>query len=366
MLPARVRGYASSWLDALLQEGEVRWIGSGDQCILFTRSDDLDLVRSEQEDAVAESESLGSGGCAELFPDPWGKYDLSTLMLRSTMPVHDLVDRLWRAVWGGTVANDSFQAVRRGVETEFTVPIPAAPAGQGRRPSRTAFGRWRGSLPLQGNWYRISWPDHEGDSIEREERQKDRVRILLDRYGVLFRELLGHELPQFRWSQLFRSLRIMELSGEVVSGCFFQGIVGLQFMSSAAFRSLACSMPDEVYWVNATDPASLCGVPVEGLSVPLPKRLPGTHLVYHGDRLVVVSQRHGAELSFYVPPDDASLARYLTVFTHLLTRPVQPRRRLVIESINGERAASSPYVSSFRAICDVAVEPGGVTLYRRF
>ena len=56
-------------------------------------------------------------------------------------------------------------------------------------------------------------------------------RLLLDRYGILFRELLQRELPAFRWSSVFRSLRIMELSGEILAGYFFHGIPGPHSLS---------------------------------------------------------------------------------------------------------------------------------------
>ena len=62
---------------------------------------------------------------------------------------------------------------------------------------------------------------------------RDRIRQVLQRYGVVFRELLEAELPRLRWSRLFRSLRLMEFSGEVVAGRFFDGIPGLQFASPA-------------------------------------------------------------------------------------------------------------------------------------
>ena len=77
------------------------------------------------------------------------------------------------------------------------------------------------------------------DLIESEERKKDRVRVLLDRYGVLFKQVLQREAPPFRWAALFRTLRIMELSGEVLGGCFFDGLSGLQFVSHQAFLQVA-------------------------------------------------------------------------------------------------------------------------------
>ncbi len=89
----------------------------------------------------------------------------------------------------------------------------------------------------------------------------------------------------------------MELSGEILSGYFFEGIPGAQFISHEAFRFLQEPLPEEsVYWLNAADPASLCGVRLEALKGSLPSRIPSTHLVYRGKQPVVISRRNGSAL----------------------------------------------------------------------
>ncbi len=151
--------------------------------------------------------------------------------------------------------------------------------------------------------------------MEAEERRKDRARLLLDRYGILFREILQRELPPLSWPGVFRSLRIMELSGEVFAGYFFSGIPGPQFISPRALRILQRRLPeDSIYWINAADPASLCGVPLEALRGLLPSRLPGTHLVFRGTRLMMISKRNGKDLTFNVPPDDPDFPGYIGAF----------------------------------------------------
>jgi len=168
--------------------------------------------------------------------------------------------------------------------------------------------------------------------------------VLIDRYGILFRELLLRELPLLQWQRLFRTLRIMELSGEVISGSFFNGIPGLQFISPEGYRLLTKGLEeDRIYWLNAADPASLCGAGLEGLKDQLPSRLPATHLVYHGTRLVVVSRRYGKELSIHAELDDPHLHEYLSFFRVLLAREFNPRKRILVEQINGAAAADSPY-----------------------
>ncbi len=300
-----------------------------------------------------------------------GRYDFSTLLRASKWKPEELADRLWEAVWQGRVTNDTFLCLRRGIENRFKVPHIAAGNGRSSRrrhrsSGRARFSRWRDSLYAAGNWFRLPSLVLSDDLLEIEERKKDRVRLLLDRYGILFRELLVRESIPLRWSSLFRSLRLMELSGEVLAGCFFQGIPGPQFISHEAFRLLQRKLPeDAVYWFNATDPASLCGVQLEAIRGTLPKRLDTTHLVYRGKRIVLLSKGRGKSLTFHVPPDDPHLQSYLGPLRHLLTRQVQPLRRITIETINGDEAARSPYLDALRTGFDVMIDYKNVILCRR-
>ena len=45
-------------------------------------------------------------------------------------------------------------------------------------------------MPLPGAWYRLTPIAEEGDALEREEVVRDRARVLVDRHGIVFRELL--------------------------------------------------------------------------------------------------------------------------------------------------------------------------------
>ena len=191
------------------------------------------------------------------------------------------------------------------------------------------------------------------------------MRLLLDRYGVLFRELLQRELPALRWKGLFRALRLMELSGEILAGHFFEGVPGPQFASHRAFRLLSRGLPQEaVYWVCAADPASVCGLGLEDLRASLPRRVPGTHLVYHGSRLVLESHRNGKRLVFHVPPDDPRLPEYLAPLDHLLTRAREPVRQLEIETIDGGPAASSPFADILATQFDLRRDHRSLILLR--
>jgi ATP-dependent Lhr-like helicase len=158
----------------------------------------------------------------------------------------------------------------------------------------------------------------------------------------------------------------MELSGEVMAGIFFHGVPGPQFISHRAFRHLQRKLPeDAIFWINATDPASLCGIPLDSVRGMLPARVATTHLVYRGSKLTVVSKRNGKDLVFNVSADDPSLPEYMGPLRHLLTRKFQPIKRISIETINGEKATQSPYLPSLRTSFEVAVDYKNVTLYRK-
>ena len=80
----------------------------------------------------------------------------------------------------------------------------------------------------------------------------------------------------------------------------------------------------------------------------------------------MVSERLGAEVTLTESHRVDDLPQYLKVFTHLLSRPRRPLRRIVIQRINGESAATSPFTEAFRRLFDVAVEHSRVVLHRRF
>ena len=379
IFPARTRAYATSWLDTIMLEGNLQWVGGEKHRISFCFEPDFDLMLEAEEKREngnpQTQQMLGNEGGKDLFPEEAGRYDFSTLMQTSTLSAASLADRLWEAVWNGGVTNDTFMALRRGIESKFKLPEGIGVAstessvGRGRRrrfSNRTDYMRWKNSSSFVGNWHRLSIPEITDDLLETEERKKERVRLLLERYGILFRELLQKELPAFRWSSVFRSLRLMELSGEVLAGCFFHGIPGPQFISHQAFRMLSRQLPeDAIYWMNAADPVSLCGMQLEAIKGALPKRITSTHLVYRGSKVAMTSERNGKALTFNVPPDDSHLQEYLGVLRHLLTREFQPIRRITIETINGDDAARSPYVDALRTAFDVTVDYKEVTLYRR-
>jgi ATP-dependent Lhr-like helicase len=331
VFPARLDGYRGAWLDSLFGGSALVWFGCGRERIGFCFREDLELFTDPHPD---------QGAIDGVFPGAAGKYGFWELLDNSGFSTLVLSEKLWRLAWEGSVSNDSFQTIRRGIENRFR----AEDTGK-ERPVRTgarrlasaanrSFSRWQASRPASGYWFRLP-AGSDRDALDEEELNRDKIRQLLARYGVLFREILESEIPTLRWGKLFRSLRIMELSGEVVTSRFFEGVPGLQFASAQAFGELGGKLDeDAVYWMNAADPASLCGVALESMKGLLPSRVPGTHLVF---------RRQARDLEFKVPAGEERIKEYLGFIRVLASRDARPMPAVHVETINGEPAAASSY-----------------------
>ena len=355
LLPARCQGYDPAWLDAALAATGLAWFGAGPKRVLFARPEDLDLA------GFAPSE--GAGG---LFPDPRARYDFSALLEMSGLPPEELAATLWRAAWKGEAACDSLAVLRRGVATDFT-PEPAFVQGARKGHQimrRTRPARFAAALPSGGTWYRPRVPTVADDALSREELAMDRARLLLFRYGLLCRETLSREATAFAWGGMFRALRRMELSGEVVAGEFFAGLSGPQFATPRALKLLAAGLSGrEPWWCAALDPVAAFGYGPRTAGLAWPRRVAGALAAFMGPDVVAVIEAGGKRLQLALAPDDAALPAALAPLVHLSGRRVAPVRRLAVGTINGIPAGESPYLPALRHLFEVVLERRGVVLY---
>ena len=383
ILPARLSRYDTSWLDTAMQESGLLWGGCGRHKIYFGFEEDLDLlhapIRLGRKDPAEQQEEETDPFLRRFFKDARMRWDLNTLAREAGLPLPQTIEKLWQAVWKGLLTNDTCVVLRSAIASRFHPPQGLSGIGSVDRGRQPRAGKRAGhhvrrrarrqkAYPAQaGNWYRLRQePADDLDLMDLAELEKERARLLLDRYGILFRELLLREPAPFKWRNVFRALRLMELSGEIVSGYFFKGIPGPQFMTRSKVHLLHRFLPqNKVFWINAQDPASMCGLPLPELKQTLPSRLPGNHLVYAGSRLVLTSIGYGRELIFKVDAGDADIPSYLGVFRHLLSRQFRPLKQITIRTINGEDASRSPYLDALRIAYDVMLDYKQLVLYPR-
>ena len=342
ILPARMVNYQPVWLDALLHSTPLLWFGSGKEAVAFALEPEMEIYTAPH-DKDRESAKL-------LFPDARGRFDFFDIATHAALGTEEATKRLWELTWRSAITNDSMETLRKGILNGFGATGFNTEGHGARSPvRRAAMHRWAAHRPLQGSWRILDIFPMEQDGIGRQELAKERARILFDRYGILFRELLENETEPMRWRRLFPVLRLMELSGEILSGYFFEGIPGVQFISFEAFRFLRDGLDEDgIYWMNAKDPASLCGIGLEGLKGKLPRRVPSNHLVFHGKRLVLESMKNGRELRIHIPPDHPRFHESLGMFKILLSRGFNPVKGIVIETINGVAAELSEYRDALR------------------
>ena len=157
---------------------------------------------------------------------------------------------LWELVAGGLLTADGFDNLRALID-----PKRRSGHGNGRsmRPRHSA-GRW--SLL------------YVGEPVDRARALEATCRMLLRRYGFVFREVLSRETILPKWRELLITLRRLEDRGEVRGGRFVSGFLGEQFALPVALESLRAQrnvpVNGETVSVSAADPLNLVGILVPG------------------------------------------------------------------------------------------------------
>jgi ATP-dependent Lhr-like helicase len=117
---------------------------------------------------------------------------------------------------------------------------------------------------LAGRWSATS----AAVSCPREEALEVQARALLERYGVVFRRVLGREAIVAPWRELTRVYRRLEARGEIRGGRFVTGVSGEQFALPSAVERLRevrrGGHDGRLITISAVDPLNLTGVLTTG------------------------------------------------------------------------------------------------------
>ncbi|MCU0242432.1 MAG: hypothetical protein MUF51_08415, partial [Vicinamibacteria bacterium] len=359
LLPARVPDYRPADLDALLAEGDLVALGCGEERIAFVLESDRELFARE------ETEATQAIDASAIFPSTTGRYTFAELLAHSRRDSAGLTRALWSLLWQGRAITDGFEVIRRGIDGRFA-PAEVADDARPRRMGRLSRSRWSASRPFGGTWRLLAPVAPPCDALEEDERSRERLRLLLNCYGIVFREIVEREWGGGSWARAFRSLRLMELSGEIVMGRFFEGIPGPQFAILQAIEVLTSGLDEgAVYAMNAVDPASPCGLSLAGTTA-WPRRLPSTQMIFQGERLVLVAEQGGKKLAIRISADDERLGACLDPWIAQLTRAVRPLKALQIDTVNDIPAARSPYLAALEKLAQVVRDPLSVRLMRRY
>ena len=275
VFPRRTGAYSQAWLDQLCASGEIVWVGAGalgrdsGRVALYFRDDAPLLGRPNVpgqprgiEPPVGKVHEalrtrLAAGAC--FFTD---------LLVAAESPATEIHEALWDLVWAGEVTNDAFQPLRAGRTADQKRIRQSAAATAGRR----RFSQRRGSAPAQsvGRWSLVA-PLFEPEPGRRD-RDRAVAELLLERHGLVTRELVLAEGVPGGFSALYPAFADLETLGVARRGYFVEGLGGAQFALPGAVdrlrafedRSLERRPP---VVLDAVDPAQPYGA-----SLPWPKR----------------------------------------------------------------------------------------------
>ncbi|HVY39434.1 MAG TPA: DEAD/DEAH box helicase [Polyangia bacterium] len=269
ILPARLLGYESAWLDALCLSGGVTWgrlaaraaggTPSRAAPIALVRRPDLGWLLAPEGDGDDAALSVGArevlahlATCGASFLD---EIVSGTRRLRS-----EVEDALGELVSAGRVTGDGFSGLRALISATQT-------SGGARARWHARWVRRTGGPVGAGRWSIL-----RAERADEETRHEALARQYVKRYGVVFRDLLAREAHAPAWRDLVRVYRRLEMSGELRGGRLVGGFVGEQFAAPEAVDALRATRrrerTGEIVRLSACDPLNLVGILTPGPRVP--------------------------------------------------------------------------------------------------
>ena len=209
------------------------------------------LNRQREEKSVRLASHHLPFSCAITLRKQRGASFFNDLVRASGRLASEVEDALWELVAAGRVTADGFENLRALID-------PKRRKGEGRGRSarpRHAAGRW--------------------DLMPRQTQATDHTeffaRQLLDRWGVVFRDVLARETLAPPWRTLLQIYRLWEARGEVRGGRFVSGFNGEQFARPEAVDLLRSvrrnGATGEELSIAFADPLNLTGIILPGARV---------------------------------------------------------------------------------------------------
>lgn len=269
ILPGRIADYDPAWLEEMSRAGELVWgrvrstaVRDANRLIpiCFMLREDLGWLLNRSEPVTLDDEA---GRVLDALVRRGASFERE-LGAATGLTEDRLQSALWRLVAAGRVSADGLGAVRR-----LTMGRRIKEARRRYHPLWPAK-----SMPPAGRWWRLTLDGPSDPSKMSEEMDPvfRWARLLLDRYGVIFRDLLAREDAAPAWRVLTPVYRRLEARGVVRGGRFVTGVGGEQYALPGAVerlrRSAEESPQSEPVVVSAADPTNLVGIITPGPKIP--------------------------------------------------------------------------------------------------
>ena len=286
VLPARLADYDPEWLDRLCFSGRVGWgrlsapQNSNARASAPLRTSPIALyLRENLTDWLALTQPIPAVELSVTSKDVFdalqngGALFFSELVRRSGLLPSQVEEALSQLAAIGLVTSDSFDGLRALLIPSNKRPTFGRTTAKRRRRTTLASiefaGRW--SLLPRSSGFLAARGGSNGAG-PREAAIEKFARVLLRRYGVIFRRLLDRESFPVTWYDLGRIYRRWEARGEIRGGYFVAGVSGEQFALPEAIGLLRAirksSASRELITLSAADPLNLQGVLTPGARIP--------------------------------------------------------------------------------------------------
>ena len=340
VLPARVPGYQPRWLDEWISGGSGMWVCQGGDSgfgllAFFSR----EMLRQLPSPSSAEAAALDdtTARVLECLRTRGASFltDLAADTGLSPSAVRAALGTLTRR---SLTTNDHFDVIRRGDEV---APEPSS-SGRSLLPSLRDLRRRMSGRP-EGRWSLASWgrPEPELHALTQ-------AALLLQRYGIVARELALLDPWLLPWRVLYEVLSRMELAGDVRRGYFVEGLSGAQFALPEAAQLLqelhlpsTASAP--LILLHSMDPANLygSGAPfdialLDGGTRPLLRRA-GNWLVLRAGRPVLLVEQQGKKLTALTSASRDEIVDAVKILPSMFdaSRGSATRHKLTVDEWNG-------------------------------
>ncbi len=332
ILPTRIIDFRPALLDTTLATGAWTWRGIGRTNATTEELAFWQRATLAQMTPPAPEEVPLSPMAQQVFDQLRHRGATFTAELGPEVPT--VRAALWELVRLGLVTNDQFEVIRKGEP----VRLDMAPDIRSRRELRSFLrNSTRRPEPFitEGRWSVLNWgpPEPERTALTQ-------ARLLLDRYGIVARELAALDASMPAWRVLYEVYSRLELSGEIRRGYFVEGLSGAQFALAEAIEPLqAIASPSNLQapliLLHSMDPANLYGVgaPFENSDF---SRRAGNWIVLKAGKPVLFIEQQGRKLTPALGTLQEDLERSIALVPNILNRSGDPKQKLTVETWNGE------------------------------
>lgn len=356
VFPSHIKKFDSKILDYLCSTGVVRWVGR-----TVKNSREAAFFPVNQEKTCLETVSAVSGFTLDKYEESIldilanrGACFLKDLSKHTGLLPLELLEKLERLVWSGMVTNDAFSVARYYIDLDR---------------KNSPWVKYN-TYPNMGRWYLV-----EGNAVSAGENGLwDHINRLLDRYGIISRDIAECEKDLFKWSDIYSCLKNNEFTSGIKRGFYISGLSGIQFARDRELELIRMqdnTDREELYiTLCSCDPANPYKDVLGKVSPVKAVKSQGTAIVFRNGLPVLVVKDYG-NCMLPLTDDTAILEKAASSFIDSFNcRSLWTSRKSVFTEYWGDQRGEEDRIDSspiYQKLLDLGFDRGynGITFWRK-